>query len=273
VTGYNYPVSSMVLRSLSGEILLGIGGIYIFLTAGLLIASAQPHAYVCPTEMSHFECGQYFFNHDEDPAGPYDLTKAREQFELAVFEEPYQNELVWYQLGRIDFLEGDFDAAIDKFQTQLTLHGDSQPQVYYMLGLTYGYKARSYHSRGDWARAEFFFEKFIEYSPMAPWSRVDLAWVLFSQGKYQEMLPILKFGLIIEPDNPWLLNMYGLAIMNTAEDRTMALPHFEKAKQEAVKLTRKDWGMVYPGNDPAEWSLGLIEFMDTIQKNIDLASS
>ena len=83
------------------------------------------------------------------------------------------------------------------------------------------------------------------------------------------MLPILEEGLETKPNHPWLLNMYGLALMNTGNPEG-ALKSFHMAREEAVKLTTYDWGRAYTGNDPAIWPEGLAEFRSAIEKNIAL---
>ncbi len=264
------------LQSVSGELLLAIGGACLFFTFGvwLLFSSVMQAQQAQALELqnrTYFEIGQYYFNHDEDPEGPYDIQKARHYFELEIAARPSENKYVYYQLGRIDFIEGKFDAALENFNTQIRLFGDSVPNVYYMIGLTYGYQARVGGNQDDWVRAEEAFTHFITFAPQAPWSRVDLAWIYFAQGKYESMLPVLEEGLEYEPDNAWLLNMYGLAVMNT-RDADAALPYLQRAKEAAALLSVQDWGRSYPGNDPQAWSQGLAEFRAIIQKNIDIAS-
>jgi tetratricopeptide (TPR) repeat protein len=218
---------------------------------------------------SNFEIGQYYFNHDGS-AGVYDLAKARTYYEKSISESPVGHNMAWYQLGRIDFIEGKFDDALNAFDNQVRYFDADIPQVYYMIGLTYGYRARKNNSTEDWLQAEDNFSRYITYVQTAPWPRVDLAWVYFAQGKFEEMLPVLEPILTVHANNPWVLNMYGLAIMNTTDDKTTALPYFYQAREEAEQLQVADWGAVYPGNNPAHWSLGLQEFNDLIKKNIAL---
>jgi len=141
-----------------------------------------------------------------------------------------------------------------------------------MKGLTYGYKARQTGDPNDWRQAELGFINFLPYAPGSPWTRTDLAWVYFSQGKYEEMKPVLEAGLEVLPNSPWLLNMYGLALLNTG-DRDGALENFQKAQNQAAELTEEDWGRSYPGNHPELWGDGLAEFRHIIQKNINIAVS
>jgi soluble cytochrome b562 len=63
--------------------------------------------------------------------------------------------------------------------------------------------------------------------------------------------------------------MYGLGLMNTGK-REEAKEHFTKALVEAKKLTVQQWGLSYPGNDPASWQEGLDSFVEAISANLDL---
>lgn len=210
--------------------------------------------------------GQGYFGGDRG----YDLVCVRIAFDRAIALDPKGYNATWHQLGRIDFIEGKFDDALFKFDKQIEFFGDELPNVYYMQGLTYGYRARESGSAEDWLHAEEAFFRYIELEPQTPWARVDLAWVFFSQGKYQEMKPLLEAGLLIVPEQPWLLNMYGLALLNTG-DKEGARLFFEDALYLTKKLTPEDWGQAYPGNDPNVWPVGLAEMIASIEKNLSLA--
>lgn len=224
-----------------------------------------------PDTEDPFVLGQYYFNHGDKADGTYDLVKARQYFNQAVTEDPKSHLLAWHQLGRIDFLEGKFEAALFNFHKQIEHFSDQLPNVYYMLALTYGYQARMEEIDSAWGKAESNFRKYLTYDPQSPWARVDLAWVLFAQGKYQEMKDPLEVGLLHHPDNPWLLNMYGLALLNTGEI-AKAKQYFNWALSEADQLTEAEWGKSYPGNDPAIWGRGLEEFRGIIRSNIELTN-
>lgn len=265
------------INKISAEALLALGGTIIFLVAGAYLGlSALVEAQqgeVLPPHLegkSYFEIGQYYFNHDDDPEGPYDIKKAEYYYTQAIAQNPYAHSLAWYQLGRIDFINGRFDAALEKFNTQIEYFGDSVPNVYYAIGLTYGYRARAEGMKRDWEQAEEAFMQFIDFAPHAPWPRVDLAWIYFSQGKFEAMLPVLEAGLAYEPENAWLLNMYGLALLNTGAKQE-ALQQFQKAQAQAALLTVAQWGKAYPGNNPDAWAQGLAEFRSVIEKNKALA--
>ena len=239
---------------------------------GLTASLPQQRFELEPEELSYFELGQYYFNQGDSPDGAYDLIKARDNFQKAIAEDPDGNSVVWHQLGRINFLEGRFDDAIYSFKKQLQYFGDEVPNVYYMLGLTYGFMARGSQDEELWRLAAENFLKYLEYDPQSPWAKVDLAWVYFAQDRYEEMLPLLETGLFDHPDNPWLLNMYGLALMNTGENK-IAHEQFTRALEQAEALTAEDWGLSYPGNDPKLWPVGLAEFRKAIAKNKDLTAN
>jgi tetratricopeptide (TPR) repeat protein len=213
-----------------------------------------------------FELGEYYFNVGNSIDGTYDLKKARHYYEQAIATDPKAHEIVWYQLGRIDFLEGSFDAALYKFQKQIEYFPAGPYRVYYMIGLTNGYKARNTKRVEDWDAAAAGFIAYLEHDSASPWARTDLSWVYFAQGKYAEMRPVLELGIALHPEHPWLLNMYGLYLLNTNRS-TEAAAYFDRAVMSADALTVDDWGMAYPGNNPLFWADGLSEFREVVAHN------
>jgi tetratricopeptide (TPR) repeat protein len=255
-------------QNIRARVLLLVGGVLIFVTFVFLFFFESQWviqgdiAYKLQ-KASNFEKGQYYFNNGDTPSGAYDLVKAQYFYEKAILKDPKDNPYAWYQSGRIDFINGDFDSALEKFSKQIEYFGDTVANVYYMVGLTYGYKARATNSPEDWKQAEDNFKKSISFLYEAPWPYVDLAWVYFS---------VLEKGLTYEANNPWLLNMYGLALLNTG-NRAMAREYFIFAGELAAKVTVEEWGRSYSGNNPATWGLGLTEFRTLIAKNIALTQS
>lgn len=244
-------------------------------TIGWLYKSDDSTLMVKKDRLSDFELAQYYFSHG--PNGEYDLDKARYYYSQVILDDNVgsainqsETQMAWYQLGRIDFLEGRFDVAIHKFNQLVDLFGDPMPSAHYMLGLTYGYKAKTYGNAEDWSLAESEFQTYLEQNPLSPWARTDLAWIYFAQGKFEEMIPILEKGLEAQPDSPWLLNMYGLALLNTGE-KEKAESFFEQAKQAAEPLTVADWGAAYPGNDARTWGYNLETFKQVIDQNLELS--
>lgn len=241
-----------------------VGILFVLQYTPLLLSKESPQP-----ELSDYELGQYYFNHDDDPAGPYDLKKARYYYEKVILSDPKDNALVWHQLGRIDFLEGDFDAALYKFGKQFEYFGNLIYNTYYMVGLTYAYKARETNDEADWTGAEIAFKNFLNFEPNNPWARTDLSWIYFAQGKYADMYVLLNHEVENHPDHPWILNMYGLALRNIGR-KEEAKEYFTRAAKLAENMTEEDWGKAYPGNNPKYWQDGLEEFRDAIEHNDSL---
>ncbi|MCA9366500.1 hypothetical protein KC722_02885 [Candidatus Kaiserbacteria bacterium] len=218
-----------------------------------------------------FSKAQYHFGHTE---GAYDLVLARRYYTdvtlnaTAKFNKS-EVSMSWYQLARIDFLEGKYGSAETKLKMLEKEFGDSFYNVYYIEGLVYGYRARDIGNKEDWQLAEEAFKKFLAVKPESPWARTDLSWVYFAQGKFADMIPVLEEGLEYEPESPWLHNMYGLALLNTGQN-DLANEHFSFAQERARLLDPEGWGAAYPGNDPAGWGVGLAEFQAVIDGNLQL---
>ena len=140
---YNSAMRYFYVLSVS-VVLFGLCGAYFFYAVPAKEsndAGAQTHSF--PPDTSYFERGQYYFNVQGEADGPYDLERARYYYQKAL-QAGEEEPTLWYQLGRIDFVEGDYISTIDRFETQIELYGDTVPNVYYGLGLVYGFKAVSY---------------------------------------------------------------------------------------------------------------------------------
>ena len=223
--------------------------------------------YLNPSARRAFEIGNYYFNWDFE--GAYDLETARFYYQEALTHDQSISG-PWYQLGRIDFLEGDFSAAILKFDQQIAAHPDTEDvffdRAHYMRGLTYGYMRQ-------FTLAERDFMELLERSGEdAHWAYyVDLGWIYFSQGKFEELGDVSSEGVMRYPDNPWILSNLGLALMNLGY--VEAAPVFAFALEEAQKLTVSDWERAYPGNDPRLASQGLSEMVAAIEENLAAAGA
>ena len=219
-----------------------------------------------PTAERARTIGDYYFNWSGE--GAYDLEKAKFYYNEALLLDSNTNG-PWYQLARIDFLEGNFHSAIYKFNKQIRLHSDTQDPFYdrahYVRGLTYGYMKL-------FDRAETDFLGLIERNgESSHWAYyVDLGWFYFSQGKFEELRQISEQGVQYYPDNPWILSNLGLALLNLGEPEK-AVPSLEKALEEAEKLTIDDWERAYPGNDPRLAEQGLNEMIKALNDNLILA--
>jgi len=167
-------------------------------------------------------------------------------------------------------LEAKFDAAIHNFDKQTEYFDDEVHNVYYMYALVYGFRADALSQQSDFDLAEQYFLKFLEYEPTSPWGRINLAWVYFSQRMFEDMLVALDPVYDQEQDNPWFLNMYSLALMNTGEVDE-AVSKLTRAVELSAAVTPDDWSQVYPGNNPTDWQAGVVEFNEALRLNLALA--
>lgn len=191
----------------------------------------------------------------------YDLAKASSYYERALHKDPQARD-AWHQLARIDFLRGDFDAALEKINKQIALHDDTLMSSHYIRGLIHGY-------RKEFAEAEADFKTFLAWDP-ENWAALnDLAWVYFAQGKFLEAQNMAERGLGVDPVNPWLLMMRGMSRFNLG-DVAGAANDLVRAQREAASLTTRGWTRAYPGNDPRVAANGVLSMRAAITANIDL---
>lgn len=212
--------------------------------------------------------GEYYFNSDNAPDGVYDLERAAYYYGKAVTETPEKYPLAWYQLSRVMFVQGRFYESLRYLDKQEQYFGDAVPNIYYMRGLVYGFLAKDSGTEMYWDRAAENFKKFLAHQPESVFGYIDLSWIYFAQGKYDEMLETV--GPFRDSDNPWIQNMYGLALLNTGKSAEACVV-FTKADTDAVALTLHEWGRVYPGNDPVLWEPGLDSFRAAVKENKEKA--
>ena len=91
------------------------------------------------------------------------MNRAEIFFQRAVQLDPHL-PYVFHQLGRIAFLEGDFNLALSYINTQIDLEGSTTPNSYYMRGLIEGYM-------GDYTDAETDYVHYLKYDPI-DWAAV-----------------------------------------------------------------------------------------------------
>jgi tetratricopeptide (TPR) repeat protein len=206
------------------------------------------------------ETSSIFFNQGEKYFGKdnYNLVRAEKYYKTAIFIDS-KYPVVHYQLGRIYFLNGNFNQAIAEFDEELS-DNPTFRQSYYMRGLTYGYMQ-------DYEKSISDFKKYIELAPYewAPYN--DLAWVYLIKNDYQNAENIVLEGLKTDHRNSWLLSNLGIARLNLGKYE-LAKENFLLAKQYSEKLSASDWDKTYPGNDPKIAESGIHEMKAAIFLNL-----
>jgi tetratricopeptide (TPR) repeat protein len=190
--------------------------------------------------------------------GAYNL-KLAEQFlsEAIVLDErlPY----VHYQRARIYFVNSQYAKARAEVNKEIEYNPD-YARSYYLRGLINGYDGKLEQASED-------FTEFITRKPYEWAGYVDHAWVLFQLGDYEGVRN--RMETILETSrNAWLLNAYGVALLNLGENEK-ALEAFNEAKNLASRMTPEQWGVAYIGNDPRIYTAGLEEMRKNINENIE----
>src|SRR3989344_4406632 len=190
----------------------------------------------------------------------YDI-KAAEHFyrEAARLDPAYP--YVHHQLARIAFLRGNFPLALAEINTEIKLHGEKEPNTYYIRALIEGF-------RGDYAAAAYDYERFLKAHPNNWAALNDLAWVLLKSGKYAKARDAALRGLEHFPENAWLLNslaiaQYELVAYDEAYDTA------QKASVAVAVVSEAEWSRAYPGNDPTIAGAGLAAFKEAVENNIN----
>lgn len=211
-------------------------------------------------DVEDVEQGNYYFGRGK----AYNLEKAAFYYERALKRDSTVAD-AWHQLARIDFLKGDFTAALEKINRQIELHGKSLMSSYYIRGLIYGYTK-------EYIKAEQDFKTFLTWDPKNWAALNDLAWIYFVQGKFKEAEETAARGLLVDPDNPWLLTMRGMSRFNMGGQSQEPLHDLVRARDEMARLSERDWIRAYPGNDPRIASAGLTSMRRAIEDNLILVN-
>ncbi|MCE9644330.1 tetratricopeptide repeat protein [Candidatus Parcubacteria bacterium] len=193
----------------------------------------------------------------------HDLKKAEELYKRALdlgYPEP---GYIHFGLSRVYFFQGRYSKAIEAINETLRLDS-SIHNAYYMRGLVYGYRNNLSEAEGDFAR-------YLELEPESWAGANDLCWIYFRQGRYKDVLTVAEKALSYHPENPWLQNSLGVALLNLGE-REEARSALEKALAGFKAMTPEEWGRAYPGNDARYHPQGLAGSLRSVEKNLLLLS-
>jgi tetratricopeptide (TPR) repeat protein len=202
--------------------------------------------------------GNYYFG-----GGAYNTEKAEKHYREAL-ELDQQLQGPHYQIARIYFVRGDFYPALKEINRELELHPDFK-RSYYVRGLIYGYSDMLSEAEAD-------FIEFLKWKPDSWAGNNDLAWIYFQGGKYKEAAEAARAGLKIAPDNAWLLNALGVALLNEGK-LVEARKSLTAALVSANAMTLADWGGSYPGNNPSVYGDGLEAMKASIGRNLELIAA
>lgn len=148
----------------------------------------------------------------------------------------------FYFLGFISLNE-----ALVHFTKEIEL--TNHPYAYHERGIIYGYLRQ-------WDKAEKDFRQEIVLSDN--WAGyLNLAWILFSQGEFNEAEKIMQIVNQKKPESIWSLNGLGVIHLNQGKYE-LAIQELEKAFEKAQILNIEDYLRAYPNNNP-KLALSMIE--------------
>ena len=207
------------------------------------------------------ELAYRFGNNHFDAASPnaYDLESAL--YFLKKADAFGSRDLyLHHQIARMYFLRGEHEKAMREISVQISVHGDSTPNSYYVRGLIEGYM-------GDYDASIADYRRYLESDPGNWAANNDYAWVLLKAGRIAEAQAATENGLAYAPSNPWLLNSNAIARFETG-DREGAWRIVQLATAAANQVTEAEWLTAYPGNDPRVAGEGIAALQKAITDNM-----
>ncbi len=158
-----------------------------------------------PSPERAFAYGERHFSAGD--VAEYDIVRAGYFFNEAAKKDPTIPYL-YHELARIDFLRGDFTAALARINFQISMQGDKTPNSYYVRGLIEGYM-------GDYDASAKDYEHFLKFDPNNWAALNDYAWVLLKADRPGDAAEAAEKGLALFPNNAWLLNTDATALYET----------------------------------------------------------
>jgi tetratricopeptide (TPR) repeat protein len=220
------------------------------------------HAASLATALNTTDAGLYFTigNSYFGEGRTYDVERAKVFFLRAQkLDDRYPS--VHYQLARVYFIEGSFSPALREINRELELYPDFK-RSYYVRALIYGYMRLFELAAAD-------FQEFLLFKPESWAAHNDLAWIYFQMGAYDKALTTVEEGLVDSPQNMWLLNSRGVALLNLGR-KEEARKSLRLALAIVNITTPEQWGRSYPGNNPNIYGQGLGAMRTSIEKNLAL---
>lgn len=242
---------------------LGALVLLVFLSGALSLRySTELSFYIQPTAEKALILGQKSLNSlDHDS---YSIEKA-EYFLRKAYKIDPTYPYVNHELARIEFLKGDFRAALEFIDAEVALQGEHFPNAFYIRGLIEGYMEQ-YHA------AVLDYAVYLKHDPQN-WAAInDYSWVLLKSGRTEDALVAIEDGLVHFPGNPWLLNTKAVAHYELKEYEASLLAALS-ASMTVQGIDESDWLVAYPGNDPRTAGEGMLSLDRIIQENMHRAAA
>lgn len=167
-----------------------------------------------------------------------------------------------FTLARIYYISGQTDKALDTIAVYKERYPEEK-RIHYVAGLANAYA-------GNLNRAEEEFEAFID-SGLATWpGHLDLAWVHFQQGEFEEASDQLEYAVDTFGDNVWLNTSRG-AVALAQGDNESAVGYLRRADEQVEDLTLVQWQANYSLNNPNKFEEEVAQMRSVIDTNLAYA--
>lgn len=171
---------------------------------------------------------------------------------------------LYYQLGRVAFIEGKLEKAVPLFDKELFFY-PKHVKSYYMKGLTLAYEGKYHAAIGS-------FEEYNEKQPVGWAGKNDEAWLLYTVGDLKKALTVIEKAYQDGYINPWVMNTYGVILLNLGKcDGAQTV--LDTAYRNSLTMKEDSWGASYPGNDPRVYAEGLKQMRDSLKENLRLSKT
>lgn len=163
---------------------------------------------------------------------------ATQEFEKLARAHP-KNALYVYWMGRIEYDNYRYDAAIEKLKKALEFDPEFS-KAYDNLGLCY-------EGKSDFATAFQFYEKAVQFnrkkSPSSPWPLVNYAALLIKNNRFDEAEPLLKEAISYSARMPLAHYQMGL-VLEKQKKYPEALDSLKRAAEYDPALPDPHFAMI-----------------------------
>ncbi len=196
-----------------------------------------------------------------DVSEPYSLEGLATEYEDRLALDENDKDAL-FSLARIYYIGNQTEKSL----TAIAQYKERYPEekrIYYISGLANAYG-------GNLRVAELEFLEFID-SGLSRWpGYLDLAWVYFQQGEFDQSQEKLDIALENFGSNMWLNTSRGAVALAQGENEE-SLRYLYRAQEQAKTVTVEEWRENYSLNDPAEFENEIDRMRAVIETNITYA--
>ncbi|MBL4644661.1 MAG: tetratricopeptide repeat protein [Candidatus Pacebacteria bacterium] len=174
-----------------------------------------------------------------DVSGSYSLEGLTTEYEERLALDENDKDAL-FSLARIYYIGNQTEKSLAAIAQYKELYPEEK-RIYYISGLANAYG-------GNLRVAELEFLEFID-SGLSRWpGYLDLAWVYFQQGEFDQSQEKLDIALENFGSNMWLNTSRGAVALAQGEGEE-ALRYLYRAREQAKTVTAQEWRENYSFND------------------------